>query len=68
MDDHPGQRANDNEAEADAIVETIDKKFLALAAQPNMGRRREDLAERLRALGTPAGGTGRQRGRSDFRR
>ena len=42
--------ADDNEAEADAFVETIDKKFQALAAQPNMGRKRDELAERLRSL------------------
>jgi plasmid stabilization system protein ParE len=41
--------ADDSEARADAFVETIEQKFEALAAQPNMGRGRDELAESLRS-------------------
>jgi toxin ParE1/3/4 len=42
--------ADDSEARADAFIETIDHKFHALAAQPNMGRGRDELAGSLRSL------------------
>ena len=37
--------AEDSEARADAFVETIDRKFRALAENPGMGRTRDELAE-----------------------
>jgi toxin ParE1/3/4 len=42
--------AEDSEARADAFIEMIDQKFQALAAQPNMGRGRDELAKNLRSL------------------
>ncbi|MFZ0942680.1 MAG: type II toxin-antitoxin system RelE/ParE family toxin [Syntrophobacteraceae bacterium] len=42
--------ADDSEVRADAFVEAIDQKFHALAAQPNLGRGRDELAKILRSL------------------
>ena len=42
--------AEDNIASADAFVDRIDLKFQALAAQPLMGRQRDDLAAGLRSV------------------
>ena len=42
--------ADDSEARADAFIETVDQKFQALAARPNMGRLRDELAEDLRSF------------------
>ncbi len=42
--------ADDSEERADAFIATIDQKFQALAGRPNMGRLREELAERLRSF------------------
>ncbi|MGD0398829.1 MAG: type II toxin-antitoxin system RelE/ParE family toxin [Syntrophobacteraceae bacterium] len=39
--------ADDSEVRADAFVEAIDQKFHALAAQPNLGRGRDELAKTL---------------------
>ena len=42
--------ADDSEARADAFIDTIDRKFQALAGRPNMGRQRDELAEGLRSF------------------
>jgi toxin ParE1/3/4 len=42
--------ADDNETQADAFVDLIDRKFQELAHHPNMGRSREELAECLRSF------------------
>ncbi len=42
--------AEDSEARADAFVETIDRKFRALAENPGMGRTRDELAEGVRSF------------------
>ncbi|MFZ0929867.1 MAG: type II toxin-antitoxin system RelE/ParE family toxin [Syntrophobacteraceae bacterium] len=42
--------ADDSEARADAFVDMIDQKLLALASNPGMGRSRNELAERLRSF------------------
>ncbi len=42
--------ADDSEARADAFIETIDRKFRALAGQPNMGRARDELETGLRSF------------------
>ena len=45
--------ADDSEARADAFIDMIDQKLLALALNPDMGRAREELAEGVRSF--PAG-------------
>jgi toxin ParE1/3/4 len=35
--------ADDSEARADAFIETIDRKFHALAGRPDIGRARDEL-------------------------
>ena len=42
--------ADDTEARADAFVEKIDQKFQTLAARPNIGRLRDELAEGMRSF------------------
>jgi len=42
--------AEDSTKQADAFIETIDKRFHALAGQPNMGRLRDELAEGLHSF------------------
>lgn len=42
--------ADDSEARADAFIETIDQKYKALAARPNMGRQRDEIEEGLRSF------------------
>jgi len=42
--------ADDSEAYADIFIETIDRKFLALAEQPSIGRARDELEIGLRSL------------------
>ena len=42
--------ADHSEARADAFVDMIDQKLLALASNPGMGRSRNELAERLRSF------------------
>lgn len=45
-----GYIAEDSEARADAFVDTIDRKFRALAENPGMGRTRDELAEDIRSF------------------
>ena len=45
-----GYIADDSEARADAFVEMIDQKFKILAARPEAGRLRNELAESLRSF------------------
>lgn len=45
--------ADDSEALADAFIDIIDQKLLALASNPDMGRAREELAKGVRSF--PAG-------------
>ena len=42
--------ADDSEARADTFIETVDQKFNALVARPNMGRLRDELADGLRSF------------------
>jgi toxin ParE1/3/4 len=42
--------AADNPAQADAFIALIDAKFQNLSRQPNLGRRREELAAGLRSF------------------
>jgi len=42
--------ADDNMARADEFIDRIDERFQALAAQPLMGRDRNELAPGLRSL------------------
>ena len=42
--------ADDSEARADAFVDMIDQKLLALASSPGMGRARDEIAEGLRSF------------------
>ncbi|MGA7564274.1 MAG: type II toxin-antitoxin system RelE/ParE family toxin [Desulfobaccales bacterium] len=42
--------ADDNEARADAFIDSIDQKLQTLASHPNMGRSREELAVGLRSF------------------
>jgi toxin ParE1/3/4 len=42
--------ADDSEARADAFIETIDRKFRALAGRPDMGRVRDELETGLRSF------------------
>lgn len=42
--------ADDSEARADAFVDMIDQKLIALAANPVMGRARDELADGLRSF------------------
>ncbi len=42
--------ADDTEARADTFVEKIDQKLQALAARPNIGRLRDELAEGMRSF------------------
>jgi toxin ParE1/3/4 len=45
--------AADNMDAADALIDRIDAKFQAIAAQPSMGRDRSELAPALRSLPIP---------------
>ena len=42
--------ADDSDGHADAFIDLIDQKFQALAHQPGIGRRRDDLADGLRSF------------------
>ncbi|MGD0662558.1 MAG: type II toxin-antitoxin system RelE/ParE family toxin [Syntrophorhabdales bacterium] len=42
--------SDDNEARADAFIDLLDRKIQMLAARPQMGRAREELAEGLRSF------------------
>ncbi|MFH0789091.1 MAG: type II toxin-antitoxin system RelE/ParE family toxin [Pseudomonadota bacterium] len=45
-----GYIAEDNEAQADAFIDTLDRKIHILAERPNMGRPRDELAKDLRSF------------------
>lgn len=42
--------ADDSYSRADNLIGTFDAKFRLLAGQPELGRRRDELAENLRSL------------------
>jgi toxin ParE1/3/4 len=42
--------ADDSEAQADAFLDTIDRKLALLADQPNMGRVRRELGDEIRSV------------------
>lgn len=42
--------ADDSEIQADFFIDTVDRKLRLLAEKPNLGRKRQELAENMRSL------------------